>query len=98
MEVVAGEWGVRSTSLPPARTARYSRTARYYSNPAEVTRYARGVVPVASRKAREKFDCDEKPADSAMSAIGKWRSSNICLARASRIPLTNSWGDRPVVV
>jgi hypothetical protein len=35
--------------------------------PIWLARYSPGVMLVASRKAREKFDCEEKPVDNGMS-------------------------------
>jgi len=44
-----------------------------------LARYSPGVMPMTSRKAREKFDCEENPVDRAMSAVGlsapSWRMS-----------------------
>src|SRR3569833_562390 len=86
-----------AAKLPPARGSRFSRTARYYSKTAELARKPRGVMPVAPRKAREKFDWEEKPVDHAISDMGRWRFASICFASASRIWLTNSCGHWPVV-
>ena len=56
-----------------------------------------GAVPVALRNAREKLECEEKPAANAMSAIDRRSSASIRFASSSRILLTNACGACPVV-